>query len=174
MKKYNAFTFVELLMVMLVLGIIISLTMPLLSNIVNSDDVNRSYMRKAIQDVTDATALALVKDRFVFGDASSDNCTRIRDKFKLSMSGSNILSTAWADLDLDANQPGINVGNKSEIYFLYAPAPPAGDEHVGLIYYDVNGSKKPNKPCEDRYRFILYPDKATIDPALGCSLAIQN
>ncbi len=172
MKKYNAFTFVELLMVMLVLGIIISLTMPLLSNIVNSDDVNRSYMRKAIQDVTDAASLALVKDRFVFGDASSDNCTEIRDKFRLSMSGSNILSTEWADLGLEANQPGINVGNKSEIYFLYSAGGP--DNHVGFIYYDVNGSKKPNKPCEDRYRFILYPDKATIDPALGCSLAIQN
>ena len=63
--KYNAFTFVELLMVMLILGIIITLTMPLLQNIKNDDELYRSYMKKAIHDVTDATSLVFLREKYL-------------------------------------------------------------------------------------------------------------
>jgi len=60
MKK-KAFNFVELLLVLLILGVVISLTMPLLKKIKDDDKINKSYERKATQDVSDALALAMIK-----------------------------------------------------------------------------------------------------------------
>ena len=65
MKKYKGFNFVELMLVMVVLGVIITLTLPLLKNIKDDDDIHRAYMRKANQDVTDALAMSLIKNRYV-------------------------------------------------------------------------------------------------------------
>lgn len=60
MKK-RAFTFVELLLVMLILGIIMTLTLPIIREIKNDDDIYRSYMKKANQDVTDAMGMIFVR-----------------------------------------------------------------------------------------------------------------
>jgi len=65
MRRYKGFNFVELMLVMAVLGVIIALTFPLLKNIKDDDDVYRAYMKKATQDVTDALSMALIKNRFV-------------------------------------------------------------------------------------------------------------
>lgn len=62
MKKLKAFTFVELLLVMLVLGIIISLTLPIVKNIKDDGDIYRAYMKKANQDVTDAINMIFIKE----------------------------------------------------------------------------------------------------------------
>ncbi|MCR4880712.1 MAG: prepilin-type N-terminal cleavage/methylation domain-containing protein [bacterium] len=61
MKK-KAFTFVELLLVMLVLGIIISLTLPIIKNIKDDEDIYRSYMKKANQDITDAMSMIFIRE----------------------------------------------------------------------------------------------------------------
>ena len=171
MQKYRAFTLVELLMVILILGVIITLTAPLLRNLLNNDDMNRAYLKKALQDVTDATSLALVKSRFQFGDASSDDSTEIRNKYRLSVAGTNINATAadaasWGALGLTAGTPGINVGNKSLMYFernLQA-ADGSNAQREGFVYYDVNGPKRPNAACADRYKFILYSNRVILDP----------
>lgn len=65
MKK--GFTFVELLLVMLVLGIIISLTLPIIKNIKDDDDIYRAYMKKANQDVTDAINMISIKENLFRG-----------------------------------------------------------------------------------------------------------
>ena len=62
MKKIRAFTFVELLLVMLVLGIIISLTLPIIRNIKDDDDIYRAYMKKANQDVVDAMNMIFIRE----------------------------------------------------------------------------------------------------------------
>ena len=59
--KIKAFTFVELLLVMLILGIIISLTLPIVKNIKDDGDIYRAYMKKANQDVTDAINMIFIK-----------------------------------------------------------------------------------------------------------------
>ena len=98
MKKIRAFTFVELLLVMLVLGVVISLTLPIIKNIKDDDDIFRSYMKKANQDVTDALSMIFIKEtNFTgfemfestntydqeivghFGDGS--NCTKLKNAF---------------------------------------------------------------------------------------------
>lgn len=65
MKRYSGFNFVELMLAMCILGIIITLTLPLLKNIKDDDDIYRAYMKKANQDVTDALSMALIKNRYV-------------------------------------------------------------------------------------------------------------
>ena len=65
MKRYSGFNFVELMLAMCILGIIITLTLPLLKNVKDDDDIYRAYMKKANQDVTDALSMALIKNRYV-------------------------------------------------------------------------------------------------------------
>ena len=67
MRKHKGFTFVELMLVLLVLGVIIMLTIPLLSNLKDDDKIYRAYMKKANQDVTDAVSMALIKNRLFTG-----------------------------------------------------------------------------------------------------------
>ena len=62
MKNKKGFTFVELLLVMLVLGIIISLTLPIIKGIKDDDDIHRAYMKKANQDVSDAMNMISIKE----------------------------------------------------------------------------------------------------------------
>ncbi|MCQ2958154.1 MAG: prepilin-type N-terminal cleavage/methylation domain-containing protein [Candidatus Gastranaerophilales bacterium] len=88
-KNEKAFTFVELLMVMLILGIIITLTMPLLNNLKNDEDIYRAYMKKAIHDVTDATNMVFIRERYLtdFSENSLNKlcsiygCTNLADKY---------------------------------------------------------------------------------------------
>ena len=61
MRRYKGFNFVELMLVMAVLGVIVALTFPILKNIKDDDDIHRAYMKKANQDVTDALSMALIK-----------------------------------------------------------------------------------------------------------------
>ncbi len=67
MQKYKGFNFVELMLVMVVLGVIITLTMPLLKNIKDDDDIYRAYMKKANQDITDTISMSLIKNRAFTG-----------------------------------------------------------------------------------------------------------
>lgn len=78
--RLKAFTFVELLLVMLVLGIIISLTLPIVKNIKDDGDIYRAYMKKANQDVTDAINMIFIKDPAFTGFQSvNDGITAARD-----------------------------------------------------------------------------------------------
>ena len=63
MKKIKAFNFVELLLVMAVLGMIMGLTIPILTSLKDDDDIYRAYMKKANQDVIDLSSMALIKGR---------------------------------------------------------------------------------------------------------------
>ena len=212
--KHNAFTFVELLMVMLILGIIITLTMPLLQNIKDDREIYRSYMKKAIHDVTDATSLVFLREKYLTDFTANSlnklcsiyDCTNAGSKYEnCSVGGScanstglraiyNLLAVPGAECTVaggagvekcfadatampdDATSlPGIKVGNKTVMQFQYNPDPPANPTTFGFIYIDVNGNKKPNIPCQDRYRFIIFADRVAIDPAFapeGCSLEL--
>lgn len=88
---------------MLILGIIISLTLPIIKNIKDDDDIYRAYMKKATQDVTDAMNMIFVKvpnftgfEMFQAAEGTYDadmvnswfrnsdgdtNCTKLRNAF---------------------------------------------------------------------------------------------
>ena len=210
--KHNAFTFVELLMVMLILGIIITLTMPLLQNIKNDDELYRSYMKKAIHDVTDATSLVFLREKYLidFGSLNNlcsiygcnagskyercsafgtcANATGLRSVYNLlavpgtecTAAGGGGVEKCFTDAtampDDETSLPGIKVGNKTVMQFEYAPNLGATPPTYGNIYIDVNGNKKPNKPCQDRYKFIIYSDRVVMDTAgdyANCSLELS-
>ena len=87
MKKIKGFTFVELLLVLLILGVIISLTLPIIKNIKDDDDIYRAYMKKANHDVTEAmnmifikmprfTGMSMIEDGTIQNYAGSENFTK--------------------------------------------------------------------------------------------------
>ena len=194
--KHNAFTFVELLMVILLLGIIITLTLPLLQNIKDDKELYRSYMKKAIHDVTDATSLVFLREKYLtdFKSATLGNlcvyygCATAADKYNacgelgcnsptglravynlLAVPGETCIGAAcFTGTDgmptNGAALPGIKVGNKTVMQFSYDPNPPANPTTFGNIYIDVNGSKKPNTGCQDRYKFTILLDRVVLDP----------
>lgn len=63
-KKY-AFNFVELLLVLMILGVVAALSFPILQNIKDDEDIYQAYMKKAIQDVSDASIMALIRNRYL-------------------------------------------------------------------------------------------------------------
>lgn len=93
MKKIKAFNFVELMMVMLILGIIISLTMPLVKNIKDDDGIYRSYMKKANQEVIDAFTMGMMRNPSVRDMSSlaliagADNSHKLRNLFNDAING---------------------------------------------------------------------------------------
>ena len=63
MHKRKGFNMVELMLTMMLLGIIAALTLPLLKNLKDDDDVYRAYLKKANQDVTDIISMAFIKNK---------------------------------------------------------------------------------------------------------------
>ena len=60
------------------------------------------------------------------------------------------------------------------IYFFlkFTATTPAIPERFGFIMIDMNGDKRPNTMCQDRYRFILYENRAILDPTTNCSMSL--
>lgn len=109
MKKIKAFTFVELLLVMLILGVIVTLTLPIIKNIKEDEDIYRAYMKKANQDVLDAMNMLMIKEprfsgfdmftapagtyanqianSFNHSEASSGNDGRLQNAFNRGLGG---------------------------------------------------------------------------------------
>ena len=199
MKKIKAFNFVELMMVMLILGIVITLTMPLIKNIKEDDDIYRSYMKKANQEVIDAFTMGMlrnpsVRDMSVIPSAElptseTANCQKIRNLFNdainsIACNGNvgvvagdnatcarNVVSTDFPDnLDL-SDQPFIVLGGKSTMIFVYNDdAPPI----YGYVYVDMNGNKSPNEMCKDRYRFVIYRNSVAMDTEAQTAAGANN
>ena len=199
MRRYKGFNFVELMLVMAVLGVIIALTFPLLKNIKDDDDVYRAYMKKATQDVTDALSMALIKNRFVRDVSYLEKDGIVNDLYEgvngvgtrdflnsaiggKTCAGTNCLSkvnfensptdpSKKVDVSLDDN-PGIILGGSAA---LMVDKKNGTDDIYAHIYVDMNGNKSPNQLCKDRYRFILYKDRVGLDESIdGCSLEMKS
>lgn len=189
MRKYSGFTFVELMMVLLVLGVIIMLTIPLLKNLKDDSKIYRAYMKKANQDVTDAVSMALIKNRLFTGfdrlgkvgkisggthTAGYDtNAEGIRTALSVAINGKNCPlpdGTDCLDTPFVAGAPGLILSGKSVMTFeyKYAAATTTKEATYGFIYIDMNGNKSPNELCKDRYKFELYKDRAVM---VDCDLA---
>ncbi len=187
MKRYKGFTFVELMLVLLVLGIIIMLTLPLLKNLKDDSKIYRAYMKKANQDVTDAVSMALIKNRAFTGF----NALRPLADLPAGMAGytndadgagiRTALSVAVAGRDCEgtgcltnnppvADAKGLILPGKSVMMFEYnkvdeqkdAAGNVTQEATYGHIYIDMNGDKSPNEDCKDRYTFVLYNDRAVM------------
>ena len=178
MKRIKAFNIVELMMVMVVLGIIITLTMPLLRNLVQNEDIHRSYMKKANQDVTDAFEMGFLRNPTTRDMAGVANATALRNIFNSAINGiactgangdpaqctSETLTGVFAFNDVNgqnvvAGQPYVVTGGKEVMAFVIQNPPQNGIN--GFIYIDMNGHKQPNRMCQDRYRFIIQHDNTT-------------
>jgi len=196
MNNKKGFTFVELLMVMLILGFIASLTVPLVKNLLNKQDIYRAYQKKAINDVTNAYSLIMLKTRNRPDLASAAG---MRNTFAMVMNGTP--TDANQDMNWivgDNGFPGIIVNKKAVILFniedviINRGNDEAGDPIVDqyrntpVIYYDANGyevndngqiKNNPNLYCKDRYKFLIINDRVMLDPNT-CSecinMAINN
>ena len=196
MRRYKGFNFVELMLVMAVLGVIVALTFPILKNIKDDDDVYRAYMKKATQDVTDALSMALIKNRFVRDvsylekDGIVNNLYEgtggvgTRDFLNSAIGGKICAGTACmkslpykktdtgTGKDLAEDAPGIILGGSAA---LMVDKKDGTDDIYAHIYVDMNGNKSPNQLCKDRYRFILYKDRVALDESIdGCSLEMES
>ena len=234
-KNLKGFTFVELLLVMLVLGIIISLTLPIIRGIKDDDDIHRAYMKKANQDVTDAVNMISIKENKFRGfemvkNAYASNCTTpqagssrtalteakyistgadncgntLRNLFNAGLNTfecgtcRNVATNCYKDKDNKVlpcittdfkyknaagtpinegiiAQPGLVIGGKPVLIFLYDYDDSGDEPTYGYIYVDMNKDKGPNEYCKDRYKFIIYNDRVAMetDPAKGgCSMAL--
>ena len=184
MRKHKGFTFVELMLVLLVLGVIIMLTIPLLSNLKDDDKIYRAYMKKANQDVTDAVSMALIKNRLFTGFDRLGNIAAgvntagytataegIRTALSVAVAGTNCEGTGCLATPFVANAPGLILSGKSVMMFEYAYTAATATEEAtyGNIYIDMNGNKSPNENCKDRYTFELYNDRAVM---VGCDLSL--
>ena len=231
MKRYKGFNFVELMLVMCILGIVITLTMPLLRNIKDDDDIYRAYMKKANQDVNDALSLGLIRNSFLTDLSSlgtvngnittsaqlNDNrALATRFLFNTGMRGlvcgtisagdtsktfqnsagniQNCLTNTTFESDLEdvpaanavsyalaTTTTGIVMPGNAVMMFTAPTAEDADadgtadDEENGIfgyVYVDANGNRGPNFLCKDRYRFILYRDRASLDTTVP--KAVEN
>ncbi len=200
MMSRNGFNFVELLLVMMVLGVIMALTMPILTNLKDDDDFYRAYMKKANQDVMDMVSMTLVRNRMIgltgfnkLGHlrltgvpttSSQKNSTYLRKIFSTGIRGEAcdgaacLSSMDFAAVSGDAitpstNAKGLKLPGKAVIIFEYGYKAANGTQpaYYGHIYYDINGDKRPNKLCQDRYKFRLFKDSAEM---LVCSMSIDK
>jgi len=189
----KGFTFVELMMVLLVISLIATLTMPILRNLVNKEDIYRGYLKKAIADVTDAFVISDLQSRSftasncTIGGSANQSCTEIfdndsgfRDVFAtFALNGENCAAGSCGN-EFNASIgsiPGILIG-KTMILFEHANTIVDDMNVKGYIYYDINGEKDPNSYCRDRFRFIFYqnPDNnqygVVLDPNT-CSACVN-
>lgn len=189
-KKIKGFTFVELMMVMLILGFIAALTIPLLKNLVNKNDYHRAYQRKAIAEITNAYSLIQLKTRNLtanncrFGNNNDQPCanymssnTNLRDLFAMVINGTEIDDHPWDNDNLDS-LPGLVVNRKAVLLFNIESGTP-------VIYYDADGyeikdgdvTQNPASYCKDRYKFLIINDRVILD-SNACSacinMSIQN
>ena len=202
MRRYKGFNFVELMLVMAVLGVIVALTFPILKNIKDDDDVYRAYMKKATQDVTDALSMALIKNRYVrdvsvlegglsanlpatiANSLNAEDGVGIRNFLNSAIGGKICAGTACmkslpykktdtgTGKDLAEDAPGIILGGSAA---LMVDKKDGTDDIYAHIYVDMNGNKSPNQLCKDRYRFILYKDRVGLDESIdGCSLEMES
>ena len=184
MKKYKGFTFVELMLVLLVLGIIIMLTIPLLKNLKDDQKIYRAYMKKANQDVTDAVSMAFIKNSALTGfdklgnigwaDNAADydaNSLGIRTAITTAVNGKLCAGKTCLNDPFVEDAPGLILPGKSVMMFNYnyTAATASKEATYGFIYIDMNGDKSPNELCQDRYKFELYADRAVM---VDCDLAL--
>lgn len=237
MKK--AFTFVELLLVMLVLGIIISLTLPIIKGIKDDKDIYRAYMKKANQDVTDAVNMISIKENKFRGfemvkgafegndrlrstltpayidtaPGHETRCNTLRNLFNVGLdtyecgtcrdvasnncykdTDNKVLPCITTDFSRNnvnegiTGQPGLVIGGKPVLVFLYSYDDGTGAARVGTrgtatdpiygyVYVDMNKDKGPNEYCKDRYKFIIYNDRVAMETDKrngGCSLTLEE
>ena len=224
MRKNKAFTFVELLLVLMILGIIMALTIPIIKNLKDDDDIYRAYMKKANQDVTDAMNMVFIKEPNFHGfsklesydafqppahitNATSKMNVRLRKAFNRALNAmecQNCTSVSVPKLKCETDDAciaktfaGYNGRNIQENEGLYVGGKPVmlfqwvgdknlsdnnGEKIYGYLYMDMNKDKRPNEMCKDRYRFIVYDDRAVMDtrqlddagdPAGGCTFDVK-
>lgn len=203
-KKIKGFTFVELMMVMLILGFIAALTIPLLKNLVNKNDYHRAYQRKAIAEITNAYSLIQLKTRNLtannckFGNSNNQPCanytgnnTNLRDLFAMVINGTKINGQNWGTNNQLNNLPGLEINKKAVLLFnienitLKINGVNINYNNVPVIYYDADGyelrngnvTQNPASYCRDRYKFLIINDRVMLDPntcAACINMSIRN
>ena len=164
MKKNKAFTFVELLLVLMILGIIMALTIPIIKNVKDDDDIYRAYMKKANQDVTDAMNMIFIKEPNFMGfrqmpdnAAFTKNDSGLRNAFNSGLNAMECQGCSDTTLKLkcatngnciDKEFKGYDGKNISENKGLYIGGKPvmlfqwvAGDDNNENVLNDANGER---------------------------------
>ena len=203
-KKMKGFTFVELLMVMLILGFIATLTIPLIKNLMNKQDIYRGYQKKGISEITNAYSLIQLRTRnltgnnCVFNNTNNQTCanfinsnTNLRDLFAMVINGTNINRQNWGTNNQLNNLPGLEINKKAVLLFnrenitLNLNGNNFNFANVPVIYYDADGyemkngnlTQNPASYCKDRYKFLIINDRVILDSdtCSACTnMSIQN
>lgn len=179
-KKHIAFTLAEVLIVLSIIGIIVSLTIPSIIQDAQNAELKTAW-KKSYADISAATSrLIMDNGGSLKGVLNCDNVVQYYSNYlsylKSCPQGTNVFVNCWHDVNITKSLSGLSLNstaldegamilsngtllNFSD--FRYAHNCDI-DDHCGCIYVDVNGFKGPNSIGKDV--FTIHVLKNGIKP----------
>lgn len=167
MKNKQGFTLAEVLITLGIIGVVASLTIPILMNSINDNQYKTAY-KKAYSDITNVFYQPISEKEMPMRTSGGTDYVATTEEWNILKSGLKVakdctvaqLSECWVAADLvctgacAANAP--QTGNNS-LSFVDGAGRSWAMFHNGTNIYlvDTNGNKTPNKFGKDRWMFDL-------------------
>ena len=170
-KRYNAFTLAELMIVIMIIGVIASITIPGLLNDTNDSEFNTA-LKKAYSDLAGAIVLIQANNNGVVsvGDVSGSSSTTLRSDFcsVMTCTKTDTTQNLFGSTDYkfykggnsgwpaSSSSPAAMLNNGNIIEFTSnSTCSGTPITTCGTIAVDINGTKGPNMFGKDTYQFWI-------------------
>lgn len=170
-KKHNAFTLAEILITLSIIGVIAALTIPAL----NSYTKQLSYitaLKKAFSVVNQAYSMISMDNSRPFRECATNDSECLVNLLKpylsytktVSGTGSSKLPGCWDNDELlNAGEQHVCMLTNDGMAFDFDMEWTNCSPLCAFVSVDVNGLKDPNTWGKDRYRFVIYPDRVSLN-----------